>query len=222
MSLKPAFNFRLEGVSSREVALLTSYVRVLSYKLEHQWRHQDNDPHLVIYGYDESNVEKDHDKFHGSYQLFISSINKGEKYLRLPLNSSDIEYSLNRIGKLLEPVSEEKSTSAIDPNQRYRLRRWPQSHLLTTPDRVRLTTLMTKRAFSVNELHKYSGLAVNQCRLFVEDMLGNDLLVVSNIEVKKQQNSHQSSAEIQQATTRPNLISLIRSNLSRFATNGGQ
>jgi len=222
MSLKPVFNFRLEGVSSREIALFTSYVRVLSYKLEHLWCHQETEPHLIIYGNDEKNIDAGDVKESGTYELFLSPKKKGEKYLRLPLNSAEIEFSLNRVGRLLNPEANENSTSTIDPNQRYRLRRWPQSKLLTTPDRVRLTTLMTKRIFSVNELHKHSGLALNQCRLFIEDMLKNDLLDVSNIENKKQHDHHKSSTDIQQSITRPNLISLIRSNLSRFATNGGQ
>ena len=217
MSLKIPFNFYLDRVNSREIALFTSYVRVLDFRLEHQWRHQQTDAHVVIYGTAVSrDIVIEHQK-NASHALFLTTHETGDQFLQLPLNSNEIEAKLNHIGRLISPKVNAKPSIVIDPNEPYRLLRWPPSTMLQTADWIRLSTLMTKRPLSVNELHKHTGLALNQCRLFLEELLKHGLLVAPRTHHSPQRAAPQIHIDIEKKAHRSTVLSLIRNNLARFS-----
>lgn len=217
MSVKKVFNFRLIGVIPRDAALFASYVRVLDFRLEHKWQYQDSDAHLIIYGSPSTQIQSVEIQDEFVHALCFSASETGENFLRLPLNSAEIEAALNRIGNLINLRQDQQNTSAINPEQSYRLKRWPPAGLLNTSDRIRFATLLTKRVLSVSKLHTHTGLALEKCRLFVEELLSNDLLEEVAAEVEKSLDPQSKRIEQDKGISRSGLISLIRSNLSRFA-----
>lgn len=219
MSSRRKLNFFFEGVNSRDVALFTSYVRVLNFRLCHQWCHEPAGVHLIIYGKQKKEDEKGAEKSSSVFELILSDHERGEEFLALPLNSSEIEIALNRIGNLIcETNSEPRS---FDTTKRYRLLRWPPNEMLNSANHIRLSTIMTKHFISLEQLHERSGLELSQCRQFLETMITNDLIEVSQLQEAKEMQSEieKKDTSINDMPSRLKILSLIRSNLTRFSRN---
>lgn len=224
MPLKHSFNFRLEGVPLREASLFTSYVRVLAFRLHHKWHHQESAAHLIIYGDVSLEQNARQDPASPVQTLVLSASDHNPiNFLRLPLDSAEIEVALNRIGAMLIQSPAHQKIAIPNTTKRYRLLRWPPSALLHSRDRMRLATIMTRQAISIDELHKRAGLGLDLCRLFIEDMLKKGLLEVSATEEQKQKQPQGAGTpqKAEKITTQSRIFSLIRSNLSRFTTSGG-
>jgi hypothetical protein len=219
MSSRREFNFYLAGVNSRGIALFTSYVRVLDFRLQHRWCYQIEGAHLIIYGEVQATEQSIDVKENSPYELFLSANESGDNFLRLPLSSSEIEVALNRVGNMLSKRGSEEIF--LDSSTWYRLLRWPPIDMLKTPSHIRLSTIMTKRIFTIDELHKRSGLELSLCRQFVENMFLNGLLEDSTSQQQQQKSQHFQSknghANAEKTSARSKILSLIRSNLARFS-----
>ena len=69
------------------------------------------------------------------------------------------------------------SVSAEPPHRHYRLRQWPKPMLLAVPGRMRLATLISGRAMSMDEIVFRSALPKQVCESFVADMQTAGLLL---------------------------------------------
>ncbi|MFZ6639982.1 hypothetical protein ACO0LL_09605 [Undibacterium sp. TC4M20W] len=215
MPNRKKFYFSLHGVAFRDAELFKSYVRVLNFNLQYQWLYRETSPDLIIYGdgATPSNSQKDTGVLHA---LTLSASNTGdEKYLSLPLNSIEIATALNRIGMAIggnstTPIATQLPAS--DLAQHYRLKRWPPANLVNTRDRIRLATVMTKQAISVETLNKKSGLDIEICKSFISDLHSSGLLSKESMEIKLE-NPNQPPVP---AYIQPGVLSRIRNKLSRI------
>ena len=203
----------MRGVSFREAELFKSYVRVLNFNLQYQWLYSEAAPHLIIYG---ENTERSQSKNEDAvpHSLTLSKSNFGDmQCLSLPLNSVEIANVLNRIGLSLGgKVNASKIPQLLifDLTLQYRLKRWPPPKLINTHARIRLATLMTRQAISVEVLNKKSGLDIETCKSFVFDLYTAGLLAK---ETKRMENSQQSTLPLY---VQPGVLSRIRNKLSRL------
>lgn len=75
------------------------------------------------------------------------------------------------------PVEEDTSTADTFANVRYRLKRWPPSSVLRNDARrVRMATLLSKRAFSATELAVVSQQPLAQCHALLRLLRGTGLV----------------------------------------------
>jgi hypothetical protein len=76
----------------------------------------------------------------------------------------------------LDVMSEPPALAAPAP-PRYRLNRWPPAALLRNhPARVRMATLLGKRALTLDELARASGQPAPQCQVFLQLLQGFSLV----------------------------------------------
>ncbi|MFZ6722796.1 hypothetical protein [Undibacterium sp. Ji49W] len=218
MPNRKIFYFSILGVAFRDAELFKSYVRVLNFNLQYQWLHREISPDLIIYG-EETGASISKNEAPVSHTLTLTESNTGnEQCLSLPLNSVEIATALNRIGMALGGQTNAHKAPQMplsDLAQPYRLKRWPPSNLINTRDRIRLATVMTRQAISIETLNKKSGLDIETCKSFVFDLYTSGLLAKESI-VTKMESSDQSAAP---AYVQPGVLSRIRSKLSRIMGN---
>ncbi|MBC3919358.1 hypothetical protein H8L32_17845 [Undibacterium sp. CY18W] len=218
MPNRKIFYFSILGVAFRDAELFKSYVRVLNFNLQYQWLHRETSPDLIIYG-EEAGTSISPDETGAVYTLRLTALNTGDdQCLSLPLNSVEIAAALNRIGMALGGKTNGQKMPTVpvsDLAQPYRLKRWPPSSLINTRDRIRLATVMTRQAISIETLNKKSGLDIETCKSFVFDLYASGLLAKESI-VTKVESSHQSAVP---AYVQPGVLSRIRSKLSRIMGN---
>jgi hypothetical protein len=66
---------------------------------------------------------------------------------------------------------------------RFKLRRWPSAALLKNdPHRIRLATLLSRRALAAHELSHISRLSTQQCQDFVDTLQQTGLIEVERVE----------------------------------------
>ena len=216
MAEKHTFNFRFGDVPPRQSALFESYVRVLEFRLQHKWRQLDGAVDLFICGdeIDVDTIQQMSAEF--AHTVMFSKTKQAENFLSLPLKSDEIETVLNRIGQLIVKRKTNADPDRAGMHSVFRMVRWPPSEILQrSPERVRLASLMTKQASSIFELHSHSGIPIDLCRRFIEDMYAKGLL---KEEAKLEYPTHSLNVQEQaiHASSQFKLFSLIRQNLSRF------
>ena len=128
--------------------------------------------------------------------LYLGSNNLSQHpfFLAWPLQPNQLENQLNRLGELIcegtarvtETAGYQKTAPAAllveavpaePPARHYRLRQWPKPMLLSAPGRMRLATLITGKAMSLEEIVFRSALPKQACESFVADMQTAGLLV---------------------------------------------
>ena len=74
-----------------------------------------------------------------------------------------------------EPAAEAPAISPL----RFKLRRWPPAALLRSdPNRIRMATILSRRALNAAELSAISGQAVNECQAFLQTLQTTGLVEV--------------------------------------------
>ena len=81
--------------------------------------------------------------------------------------------------------SEPPAAAAVAPPQapvsplRFKLRRWPPAALLRSdPNRIRMATILSRRALNATELSSISGQAVHECQAFLQTLQTTGLVEV--------------------------------------------
>jgi hypothetical protein len=103
----------------------------------------------------------------------------GVHALPRPLRMETLDAWLMQLrGRLGTPLQVQGvATTAAGP--RYKLRRWPPQALLRSdPQRVRMATLLSRRALAASELSALSGLAEAACQTFLQLLQSFTLLEV--------------------------------------------
>lgn len=216
MSSKRIFSFSFENVNSREIALFTSYVRVLNYRLEHNWICRKKCAHLIVQGENFTQAESSWDQPGLAEVLVLSRNEKGEKFLNLPLDAKEIEEALNRIGNVLTRNNQEE-LNLSNSNQSYRLKSWPPTEMMKMAGYVRLSTLITKNAMSIHQLQQKSGFEFHECELFLENMLRNELIETLDFDEQRFARDAITVTNVERNSARSKVISLIRTSLARLS-----
>ena len=94
------------------------------------------------------------------------------------LNSVEYSFQDTRPGALTSiPHSESMQAAAPEPQQapvsplRFKLRRWPPAALLRSdPSRIRMATILSRRALNATELSSISGQAVHEAQAFLQTL----------------------------------------------------
>lgn len=192
---RPTLTFSIEGFLFREVLVIKTFLRLLSAKTINEWRYEsfnaDNYVDLLIV---EEGVRPSFKKQNNQLSPQILELGKngstGNGFLPWPLQPMSLERELNRLGlkivaqrctikeeSLLIAAINEPRISPGQPMKRIRLQQWPPPRLLSAPGRIRLATILTGKAITLDELVQRSAQPLAVCEAFVNDLHQTSLLV---------------------------------------------
>jgi hypothetical protein len=168
--------------------MLKGYIRLLDLQSEHQWQYHETsslqrvDLLVVHEAVEPWFYAPTGAQLQPVLRLGTRGVNK-PFYQTLPLKPYELLNEMNRLGRMLDTsfVPQVKATPAIAPTavlqatdsvtkELIRLKQWPPARLLSEPGRMRLATLLTGRAMSMDELQHRAALAETVCRSFIKDM----------------------------------------------------
>ena len=251
---RSSFTFSVEGLAAREELLFKGYVRLLDHMTEHHWQYLEPSAMRRV----DLLVTSEHvqpTRFlqnTGSpqdlLQLGANNINSSASFLTWPLQPNALEQQLNRLGRAIRagtanaqsegqpttvPAALQAETTPAQPSVRhYRLRQWPRPMLLAEPGRMRLATLLTGKAMSLEEVIFRSALPQSVCERFIADMQTAGLIIHPDAEASQgpvwvspaakkprliAQQERQAAAPAAKAVIQPGLIARIR---MRFGIKG--
>lgn len=192
---RSTLTFCIEGLSAREELLFKAFVRLLNPVTHQNWVYQIPDANLRI---DLLVVADGHQPTHcknpgqqAQPVLRLGSAQEdGHGYLSWPLKPSALEQELNRLGGLMaQPQGAAPGPDSIAGTATHiaavtaditvglmRLQKWPPGQLLAGVGRMRLATLLTGKAMSLDELVHRSALPLQVCKAFVVDLQKAQLL----------------------------------------------
>ncbi len=185
-------SFSLEGMSSREEVLFKSFVRLLDHVTNQKWIYRPATADfrvdlLVVAEWYPPTLYK---HYHPVAQPVLSVGAGSERAMHLtwPIQHNKLAAELNRVGG--QAVQHQASSSSAsfmaankalesdgDGEQLFRLKQWPPSKFLVGTGRMRLATLLSGRALSLNELQRRSALPLAICRAFTTDLQNAELLI---------------------------------------------
>ena len=195
---RTALSYSIEGMAPREELLFKAFLRLLDHLTHQKWCYQTPDSTAPI----DLLVAAP-----GGREVFAGRVGRlpptvlalnggGDNrpgQLSWPLRPDTLEKELNRLGGLVltlrSPVQASPSEALFTglaptthgrpgvPTDQLRLQRWPPSHLLAGPGRMRLATLLTSKAMTLDELVHRSALPRSTCKNFVNELHKAKLLV---------------------------------------------
>ena len=188
--------FCVEGLSAREELLFKAFVRLLGHLTHQHWSYQPPAAHLridllvVADGVEPTYSRVPNIQPQPVLRLGYAAAD-GHGYLSWPLRSSALENELNRLGALtlshrgvlrsqilFSGVATGTPLASGDAtNNLMRLQKWPPSSLLAGSGRMRLATLLASKAMSLGELVTRSGLPLQVCKAFVDELQRAQLLL---------------------------------------------
>ena len=193
--------FCVEGLQAREELLFKAFVRLLDHLTHQQWTYHPAAANarvdlLVV----ADGVKPTYSHNPGQSPQPILRLGPtgtdGHGLLSWPLKADALEKELNRLGgqalrergvKSLPAVSTGATLNVVAPDTTrdlMRLQQWPPSKLLDGPGRMRLATLLTGKAMSLDELVYRSALPLPLCKVFVDDLQRASLLQITAITPK--------------------------------------
>ena len=193
---RTVLTFSVEGLSARDELLFKGYVRLLDHLTDQEWQYKEASAQhrvdLLVASEHVLPTRAAQASSRAQPVLLLGSTNLGrsEFFLFWPLKPKELEDQLNKLGLFICFTSKsghDASVSAASPAPtqpvlysgagnfepvvaQYRLRQWPRPMLLAEPGRMRLATLLSSRALSIDELVVRTGLPKLVCERFVADM----------------------------------------------------
>lgn len=244
---RSSFTFSVEGLAAREELLFKGYVRLLDHMTEHHWQYLEPS---AIYRVDllvtseyvqPTRFLQNTGSPQSLLQLGVNNINSSASFLTWPLQPNALEHQLNRLGREIRtgaanaqsegqpatvPAALQAETTPAQPSVRhYRLRQWPRPMLLAESGRMRLATLLTGKAMSLEEMVFRSALSRSVCERFITDMQSAGLIIHPDAEASQgpvrvspaakkprlsAQQERQAAASATKAVIQPGLIARIR------------
>ena len=188
--------FCVEGLPAREELLFKAFVRLLGHLTHQHWSYQPPAAHLridllvVADGVEPTFSRIPNIQLQPVLRLGSSKAD-GHGYLSWPLRPNALENELNRLGALtvsqrgvlrsqilFSGVATGRPLAIGDTTKDLmRLQKWPPSRLLAGTGRMRLATLLTGKAMSLGELMNRSGLPLQVCKAFVDELQSAQLLL---------------------------------------------
>ena len=197
---RSTLTFCVEGLPAREELLFKAFVRLLDHLTHQRWSYQPPATHqridlLVV----ADGVEPTYSKVLNTKPQPVlrlgSAAADGHGYLSWPLRPNALENELNRLGALTTSrrgelhgqvlfsgaASGTPLTTGDTTKDLMRLQKWPSSRLLAGTGRMRLATLLTGKSMSLGELVIRSGLPLQLCKAFVDELQSAQLLLTASI-----------------------------------------
>lgn len=204
-------SYSLEGLSERDALVFKSMVRLLGHRTKYVWVYLPLSTDLKVVADGMPLTALTTPTAQQLLTLGTSTANL-PGYLRLPLHANELEQELNRLGDLIIPAHRVPTTEAampFDASAAMQMLRWPPATLLVPPARMRLATLLTSKAMSLDELTQRAALPLPLCRAFVEDMHRAKLLRISAVAPT----SAFTAPKVQHKTAQLGLLDRIRMSL---------
>jgi hypothetical protein len=193
---RSTLTFCVDGMSARDEMLFKAFVRLLDHLTHQQWRSQAAAPNqpvdLLVLAEGSKPATAPSPQSHNPPQVLWLS-KEGTNlpgFLTWPLRPDALERELNRVGSVVMSQRGPKPGPALftgaatgTPIARgaqvklMRLQQWPPTQFLTGSGRMRLATLLTGKAMSLDELVYRSALPLPLCEAFVNDLQRAGLLV---------------------------------------------
>ena len=193
---RSTLTFCVEGLQAREELLFKAFVRLLDHSTHQQWTYHpaaaDVRVDLLVVA---EEIEPTFSKVQNTQPQPVLRLGStgvdGHGYLSWPLRPNALENELNRLGGLtisqrgaLHGVVLFSGTAAGTPlatgdttKDWLRLQKWPPARLLAGTGRMRLATLLTGKAMSLDELVTRSALPLHVCKTFVDELQSAQLLL---------------------------------------------
>lgn len=220
--------FSVSGLDSREELVLKSFIRLLDHRTHHAWQYAPLTAELCVVSEGTKQPRLTAPRVPQIQQVLMLGTNSSNRmgYLQMPLRAHELEAELNRLGALIVPAIQAVQMSVAENSllpdkshdtQPIRMLRWPPPALLKAPGRLRLATLMTGKQTTVYSLQLSSGLTLEECRAFINELMAANMLAIAQPAQLALQASMQivppASTPPQQSKTSTSLISRIRMRL---------
>lgn len=186
-ALRPHLSFSVEGLGPRDEVLFKSLVRLLSHRTLHDW-FQPTEKNL-----EQVDLRVVCDRLTATIRplpapqfqavLTLSATDKTlPAVLHLPVRADALESELNRLGQLIETTRRHLARlaamprAAVEPpavaisDRPFKLSRWPTSHLLNSPARLRIAALLVGKPVTLAELAEKTGQPLVLCLEFVNEL----------------------------------------------------
>lgn len=165
-------SLRLYGFSENDRKVFSSYLSILSHKMNATWSITNDWPANIVFidiECDEQEMKINKLRESGQQVVVFGAIDKirhFERHIQKPLRAADILTALDSIGSYSnEPRPEEK---ALLSSESYRLMRWPpKSVLAKVQHSSRLCAVMMQRAIDIDSVAKMVGLTPEQVHEFI-------------------------------------------------------
>lgn len=176
VALRPTLGFALEGLSGRDETLFKAIVRLLDHRTQQRWVYRPTSPDLRVVcdsGFvppasADAEVVAPNIDAPPPLLLTISATPHGAHCLSLPLRADALEAELNSLG--VERMKACGFGPVASSGSTVQLLRWPPAHLLGTPERVRLATLMVSKPVTLAWVQQRAGLPPAACAQFFAEL----------------------------------------------------
>lgn len=190
-----ALSYSLEGMAPRDEMLFKSLVRLLDHLTVQKWIYRppsaDHRADLLVVAEHYPPTVYRHPQTAMQPVLSIGKGAHGEMSMTWPLHPLHLQATLDRLGSaaIVHQANDAQTPFVPVPTrgdghatQLFRLKQWPPTNYLAGVGRMRLATLLTGRAMSLQELQQRSALSLAVCRAFVADLQKGQLVVVTSVE----------------------------------------
>jgi len=165
--------FECRDVETRHEMVLRSLMRVIDGRLRQRWIATAVEGDLVVRSEDNRIALQPVGR--GAY----ADATEHSRVLAFPFNYHTLEDALNELGDLLEQASP-AMPSRIDrramATNSFRLRHWPESGLVATRERMRMSAVLLRADVSAGELTRMIGCTAGECRQLLTDLHDAGLL----------------------------------------------
>jgi hypothetical protein len=168
------FTYAFAHLAMRDVVVFKSIVGLLSGRTRSQWQHVETDePDLLILGAEGNGQPAPQCCARAVLKITYQQTDSSGLSVQWPLRANEVFERLEQAGKILSQATASDNLLSL-----YKLTRWPTQDILgTNPAHLRLATLLSARALSVEELSERSGLSSAHCRTFIQTLLSANLLL---------------------------------------------
>jgi len=177
-----------------EVALIRSLVRLFSHTPSFRWHFVDSglcDAVIVDQDLPQAELAEAGQRAPAVLKVTRAYVPGEPDMLQRPIRADQlkawlerqaIELRLTNADRHLPRPAATAGGMTRNLHLRFKLRRWPSAVLLRSdPQRIRLATLLARRALCARELSHISQLSIEQCQDFVDTLRQADLLEVLEV-----------------------------------------
>lgn len=225
------FNLGACNLPETEIILLKTLLRLFPHDQPFQWQYVNKPPYdavLLDASTDPDSLDQLTSKPSAILRLVGFHASDGPDVLQRPIRADRLKRWLDQVGRSItaqtrpEPdlsqnlaapawqaqaknkpsLSPAQTLDPADPSPCFKLRRWPPATLLRRdPGRIRMASLLSRRALSAKELTDLSGQPRQECELFLSLITQVGLVDIQQPQVSAEPTT--STAQFQAATKRP-------------------
>ena len=181
-----AFTLGVHNLPAAEVVLIKTLMRLFPATATFKWRFAETGPFdAVVTDATNASAEVPAGLARGVLKITRADAATDADCITRPIRAEQLQAWLALQGELLRLLprpSVRAASAAATPRAagpRFRLRRWPTAAVLQNdPQRIRLATLLSRRALGAHELARLSRLPAAQCQAFVDTLRQTGLIEV--------------------------------------------